>query len=257
MRALIQYIQSAVCVLALFGMFTTPKVTHATELHIAVAANFAAPMKQLAKAFEQQSKHQVTVSYGATGNFYAQIKQGAPYSLLLAADQATPVKLAQEGLAIADTRLTYATGKLIAWSILPAHRGRMEQVFKAGAFDKLAIANPKLSPYGAAAMQAIQALQLTNSHGPKLIESSNIGQAYQFTATGNTDVGLIALSQVYHLGQYTQGDAWLIPQHLYTPIRQDAIVLKRGQHNAAARSFLTFLASEPAKTIIRQYGYDI
>jgi molybdate transport system substrate-binding protein len=230
---------------------------HAAQVQVAVAANFTAPMQKIAQAFAQKTGHEALLAFGSTGAFYAQIQHGAPFEVLLAADDETPAKLAQEGLGVASSRFTYATGKLVLWSKQADLVDAQGQVLQRGQFARLAIANPKLAPYGKAALQTLGKLGLLEQLQPKLVEGSNIAQAYQFVATENAPLGFVALSQVFADGKISSGSAWIVPSHLHQPLQQDAILLKAGQDHAAATALLQFLQSEAARTIIRAYGYDI
>ena len=229
----------------------------AATVQVAVAANFSAPMQKIAQAFAQKTGHEALLSMGSTGAFYAQIQHGAPFAVLLAADDTTPAKLAQEGLAVPSSRFTYATGKLVLWSKQADLVDAQGQVLQGGDFARLAIANPKLAPYGQAALQTLRSLGLQEKLQAKLVEGSSIAQAYQFVASENAFLGFVALSQVWADGKISSGSAWVVPSHLHQPIQQDAILLKPGQGNAAAVALLAFLQSEAARAIIRAYGYDI
>jgi molybdate transport system substrate-binding protein len=238
------------CILSFF-LFNS---SHATEVHVAVAANFTAPMQQISVAFQQATGHKAILAFGATGKFYAQIKNGAPFDILLAADQMTPTKLAQENVAIADSQFTYAIGKLVLWSATENFVDAQGAVLKSGKFAHIAIASPQ-APYGVAAKQTLMALNLLNSLLPKIVQGESIGQTYSFVASGNAELGLVALSQVWKKNKINSGSAWIVPDNLYTPLRQDAILLKTGEHNPAARELLSFLKSDAAKKIIQSYGY--
>jgi molybdate transport system substrate-binding protein len=229
----------------------------AAELRVAVAANFAAPMKQIAQDFERQTGHRLNLSLGATGQFYAQIRNGAPFAVLLAADYETPRKLEQEGLAVAGSRFTYATGKLVLWSKKPGLVDAQGAVLHSGKFDKLAIANPKLSPYGAATLQTLDKLGLRERLAAKTVEGTSITQAFQFVASGNASLGFVALSQVQENGQIKEGSAWVVPAAMHAPIQQDAVLLNPGKNNAAARALLTYLQGDQAKQVIRAFGYTV
>lgn len=227
----------------------------AGQASIAVAANFSAPMKQLAPLFEKATGHSLALSSGSTGKFYTQIKHGAPFDVLLAADEETPARLAREGDAVRTQ--TYAIGKLVLWSADSAKLDGSAAVLRSGAYNKLAVANARLAPYGAAAMQVLDKLGLSVQARGKFVTGENIGQTHQFVASGNADIGFVALSQVWQDGKLSGGSAWLVPTSFYTPIRQDAALLKRGEKNAAARALLEFLKTPQAQALIRSYGYDI
>jgi molybdate transport system substrate-binding protein len=236
-----------------------PSIAQAAPVQVAVAANFAAPAKRIAQDFERQSGHKVTLAFGSTGSLYAQIRNGAPFAVFLSADEHTPARLEREGLAVSGTRLTYATGRLVLWS---KKSGRLdEQVLRSGRFDKIALANPRLAPYGAAALQTLRSLGLAEAVAPKTVEGSSIAQVYQFVASGNADLGFVALSQVLSEGQASdgqvrEGSAWLVPAHLHEPIRQDAVLLKAGAGHAGAQAFLAYLRGDAAQTLIRAAGYE-
>ena len=236
---------------------TLPMVTMAGEVSVAVASNFTAPMKVIAQAFERDTGHKVILSFGATGQFYAQIKNGAPFAVLLAADDETPARLEREGVAVTGTRFTYATGKLVLWSKKADLVDDKGEILKTGKFDKLALANPKLAPYGAAAMQVLETMNLTKQLGPKLVEASNIGQTFQFVSSGNAALGFVALSQVFENGKLKEGSGWVVPSNLYSPIKQDAVLLTSGKANLAAQALLHYLRSDKAKAIIVSFGYDL
>ncbi len=229
----------------------------AAEVSVAVASNFTAPMQKIAQAFEQDTRHKALLASGATGGFYAQIKNGAPFQILLAADQETPARLEKEGFGVVGSRFTYAIGKLVLWSKQPGFVDDKGEVLRTGGFDKLAIANPKLAPYGAAAMQTLTKLGLLTQLQPKFVEGANIGQTYQFVASENAALGFVALSQVYADGRLTQGSAWIVSASFHAPILQDAVLLINGKNNAAATALLSYLKTEKAQAIIRAYGYDL
>jgi len=225
--------------------------THAgaAEVHVAVAANFALPAKHLAEPFLRDTGHRVILSSGSTGKFYAQIKSGAPFEVLLSADEATPRRLEQDGLAVPGTRFTYATGRLALWSAR-ANVPVGEALLQKNEFERLAIANPRLAPYGAAAQEVLEKLGLWANVRSKLVQGENIAQTFQFVSSGNAELGFVALSQV------ESGSHWLIPAALHAPLNQDAVLLVRGKQSAAAAAFLRFLGSEPARKLIRSYGYE-
>jgi molybdate transport system substrate-binding protein len=229
----------------------------AGEVKVAVAANFAAPMQKITQAFEQDTGHKARVSMGATGGFYAQIKNGAPFDVLLAADDETPLKIEQEGWAVKGTRFTYATGRLVLWSKQPNFVDDKGEVLQQLRFDRLAMANPKLAPYGLAAAEMLSKAGLWQNVQPKLVMGDNIGQTYQFVATENAQLGFVALSQVWADGKLTQGSAWVVPAHWHNPIKQDAVLLIKGQDNEAAKALLNYLRSDKAKVVIRAYGYEL
>ncbi|MGM9491064.1 molybdate ABC transporter substrate-binding protein [Ideonella sp. YS5] len=245
---------------ALFSLALTAAISvpvSAGEVQAAVAANFAGPMARIGEAFTAATGHTLKVSSGATGKFYAQIAAGAPFEVLLAADDETPRKLIAEGRAVAGSDFTYAIGKLALWSTQPGLVDDQGAVLGKGGFAHLAIANPKTAPYGAAAMEVLKARQLAGAVAPKLVTAESIAQAYQFVATGNAELGFVAWSQVASPGQGVKGSYWLVPPSLYGEIRQDAVLLKAGEKNPAAAALLAYLKSEAAKATIQSYGYGL
>ncbi len=239
--------------LSLLAAFATG--AHADEVSVAVAANFTAPMQKIAAAFEKDSGHKAVLSFGATGKFYAQINNGAPFGILLAADDTTPAKLAQEGKGVAASRFTYAIGQLVLWSKQAGYVDDTGAVLKTGDYRHIAIANPKLAPYGLAAMETLQHLGLTDAVTPKIVQGENIGQTYQFAASGNAQLGFVALSQVMEDGKLREGSAWIAPSAMHEPIRQDAVLLNSAKDNAAATALMQYLKGDKARAIIQSYGY--
>ncbi|MFZ5958500.1 molybdate ABC transporter substrate-binding protein [Pseudomonas knackmussii] len=229
----------------------------ADEVQVAVAANFTAPIQAIAKDFEKDTGHKLVASFGATGQFYAQIKNGAPFEVLLAADDTTPAKLEQEKATVPGSRFTYAIGKLALWSAKDGYVDAKGDVLKKGDFQHLSIANPKTAPYGLAATQVLDKLDLMDKLAGKLVEGQNIGQAFQFVSTGNAELGFVALSQVYKDGKVTAGSAWIVPVDLYAPIRQDAVILEKGKDNAAAKALVEYLKGPKAAAVIKSYGYEL
>jgi molybdate transport system substrate-binding protein len=230
----------------------------AGEVLVAVAANFTGPMGKIGEAFTAATGHTLKVSSGATGKFYAQIAAGAPFEVLVAADDETPKKLIAEGHAVAGSSFTYAIGKLVLWSARPGLVDDQGAVLgKEGSFSHLAIANPRTAPYGAAAMEVLKARQLAEAVAPRLVTAESIAQAYQFVATGNAELGFVAWSQVASPGQPPKGSYWLVPPALHGEIRQDAVLLKNGEKNPAAAALLAYLQSDAAKTTIQSYGYGL
>ena len=228
----------------------------AAEVSVAVAANFAAPLKRIAAAFEQHSGHRVLSAVGSTGSLYAQVVHGAPFQVFLSADQKTVARLESEGHAVAGSRYTYATGRLALWSAQPGLVDDRAEVLRSARFQRLAIANPKLAPYGAAALEALDQLGLRGALQPRIVQGENIAQVHQFIASSNAQLGFVALSQVVQEGRPTGGSVWVVPTGLHAPLKQDAALLKRGADSAAARAFLEFLRSDAARAIIRAHGYE-
>lgn len=232
-------------------------VVHAGEVSVAVAANFTAPMAQIAADFEKATGHKALLSYGATGKFYAQISNGAPFDVLLSADATTPTKLVQEGKAINGSNFTYAQGRLALWSAKPGVVDAQGDVLKRGQFRFVAIASPSLAPYGAAAMQTLEKMGLRTLIEPKLIVGQSTGQAYTIVASGNAELGFVAVSQIFEAGKLKSGSAWVVPTNLYGAITQDAVLLNRGQHNPAAAALMAYLKSDKAKSVITSFGYGL
>jgi molybdate transport system substrate-binding protein len=240
----------------LFALCAT-QFAHADEVQVAVASNFSAPMRVIAAQFERDTGHKVQASYGATGKFYAQIQNGAPFEILLAADDETPAKLEKEGAAVAGTRFTYAIGKLVLWSAQPGLVDAKGEVLARGNFAHLALANPKLAPYGAAAVEVLNKLKLHDALAPKFVQGENIAQTHQFVVSGAAPLGFVAMSQVFEDGKLKSGSAWLIPGGMHAPIRQDALMLARGKGKLAAEAFIAYLKGGKAQAVIRSYGYDL
>lgn len=240
----------------LVGLFIAHTSALADEVSVAVAANFTAPMQKIAADFEKVTGHKVAIAFGATGKFYAQIKNGAPFELLLAADDETPAKLIKENAAVAGSQFSYAMGKLVLWSAKPAIVDGAGEVLKKGGFDHLAIANPKVAPYGAAAIEVMKALGVNDTLQPKIVTGESISQTYQFIQSGNALLGFVALSQVLKDGKI-EGSSWVIPAKLYTPIRQDAVILEKGKGKPAAEALMKYLKSDKAKAAITSFGYEL
>lgn len=229
----------------------------AADVRVAVAANFARPMAQIAERFTVATGHTVALSVGSTGRLYSQVVAGAPFELLLAADAKTPERLVEEGHAQAANRYTYAIGQLVLWSPVPGRVDADGRVLSATGWQRLAIANPKLAPYGAAAMAVLQKRGLVGQVAPKLVTGDSIGQAFQFVATGNAELGFVALSQVRSPGQPASGSMWRVPQAYYPEIRQDMVLLRRGEANPAAVALLQYLREADARALIAGYGYAV
>jgi molybdate transport system substrate-binding protein len=241
--------------LALLAGLTFSTSVLAEDVQVAVAANFSAPLQAIARAFEQDSGHRLVAAFGASGQLYAQILHGAPYEVLLSADASTPAKLESAGTGVPGSRFTYAIGSLVLWSAQEGYVDANGEVLKANRFQHLAIANPKAAPYGQAARQVLDRLGLSEALAGKLVEGQSITQALQFVSTGNAELGFVALSQVYQDGRLGSGSAWVVPETLYAPIRQDALLLKQGEDNPAARALLEYLQGPQAAAIIESYGY--
>lgn len=229
----------------------------ADDVQVAVAANFTAPIQAIASDFEKDTGHKLIAAYGATGQFYTQIKNGAPFEVFLAADDSTPEKLEKEGETVPGSRFTYAVGTLALWSAKDGYVDPEGQVLKEGTYQHLAIANPKAAPYGLAATQVLDKMGLTEKVKDKIVEGQNITQAYQFVSTGNAQLGFVALSQIYKDGKVSSGSAWIIPEAMHDPIKQDAVILKKGANNPAAKALTEYLKGPKAAAIIKSYGYQL
>ena len=233
--------------LALFASFS-----HAEYARIAVASNFTAPMKAIEQAFyTSHPQYKLTFSYASSGKLYAQILHGAPYALFFSADREKPSRLIEEGLAEPSTRFTYAVGILALWAGGKPVGNDLSEILSANEPYRLAIANPKLAPFGEAAMQVLNGIE-PSGEKPKIIKGENVSQAYQFVYSGNAPLGFVALSQIINSQEQTY---WIVPQELHTPIVQDAVMTKSGQNNKAAQAFMQFIQSDKAKEIIVASGY--
>lgn len=232
-------------------------LARAETVQVAVASNFAAPMQKIVAAFEKDTGHKTALSLGATGKFYAQVRNGAPFAVLLAADDETPARMQKEGLAVTGTAFTYAIGQLVLWSADSSVVDAQGAVLNAPLNGKLALADPKLAPYGAAALQVLQQRGLADKLRPHFVMGENIAQTFQFVKTGNASLGFVALSQVMQDGKISTGSAWLVPAALHEPIRQDAVLLRQGADNPAAKALLQYLRTDAARAVIRAYGYSV
>lgn len=233
-----------------------PTAANAEQANIAVASNFINTMKTLINAFEKTSDHKIKASYGSSGKIYAQIKHGAPFQIFFSADTTKPFALYNEGFAI-NKPFTYALGALTLWSSNTDLKNLELKTLQSGAFNRLSLANPKIAPYGIAAIEVLEALKLVESTRKKWIQGENIAQTYQFVGTGNADLGFVALSQVIHQKTPNPPGYWHVPTNLYQPIRQDAVVLASGKNNVAVSDFLDFINSHQGQLITQSYGYKI
>ena len=235
--------------LALLSLLCRPAL--ADQVTVAVAANFAAPVQTIAAAFERSTGHRAVISLGATGKFYTQITNGAPFDVLLAADEDTPTRLVTEGAAVSGTQFVYAVGKLVLWSAKPGLVDEQGEVLTKGGFEHLSYCNPKLAPYGQAAVETMKALGVYDQIRPRLVEGENVAQAYQFVVSGNAELGFVALSQVSGNGKIRDGSAWVVPAKYHRPLRQAAVILRNGRDNPAARAWMQWLAGAEARATIR------
>ncbi len=252
----IHKLRSALTAVVVLSVLTSSPV-FAGEVNAAVASNFSAPIKQIADLFQKESGDTVKLSFGSTGKFYAQIKDGAPFDVFFAADSATPQRLEEEGLTVNGSRFVYALGNLVLWSAQPGYVDGHGEVLSKGGYGKLAIADPKLAPYGMAAKETLEKLDLWDSIQGKLVTGENITQAYQFAATGNVELAFVALSQVMRDGKVSAGSWWIVPPEMYNPIRQSAVLLSGAKDQEAAQAFLDFLKSKQAAAVIRSFGYEL
>lgn len=241
----------------LLGLLLTTSISSAATTLVAVAANFTKPMTEIAEAFEKSTGHSAKLSFGSSGKFVSQMENGGPFEVFLSADDKSPIKLEQSGLAVPNTRFTYALGKLVLWSATPGLVDDQGQVLSKGGFKHIALADPKLAPYGAAAVEVLKNQGVFDKLQPLFVQGENIAQTHQFISTGNAELGFVAFSQVIDNGKIAGGSGWLIPSDLYKPIRQDAILMKTGAENPAAPALMQFLKSPEALAIIRKYGYDL
>lgn len=227
----------------------------AAQATVAVAANFAEPLRALAAVLEKTTGHRLEIVVGATGRLYAQIANGAPFDLFLAADQATVAKAESEGLTVPGSRFLYATGQLVLWSAQAGLVDDQGQVLRRDGWRRLAVANPRTAPYGAAAMQTLERLGLASAIAPRLVQGESIAQTYNFAHTGNAELAFVALSQVLEGGRLKSGSMWVVPAQYHEPIRQDAVLLKRGARNEAARALVKLMQSPAGQDLIRSFGY--
>lgn len=236
-----------------FALAAFGSAAEAGQTNVAVAANFTAPAKEIAELFKAKTGHEAVLSFGASGQFYQQITQDAPFQVFLSADDTRPKKAVDEGFGVPGTVFTYAIGKLVLWGkAVDATKG--EDVLKAGSFAKLSIANPTGAPYGEAAIETMKALGVYDALQPKIVQGNSIAQAFQFVETGNAELGFVALSQ---LAKVKEGTRWLVPQNLYKPIRQDAVLLKKGENDEASKAFVAFLKTPEARAVIEKFGYAL
>lgn len=250
------------CLFVIIALVLTSCAAPETEpksAHIAVASNFTAPMKELAKAFERETGYKLLLTFGSSGKFFVQIKQGAPFDVFLSADAEKPKRLEKEALTVPNARFTYATGTLVLWSaqteLVDSEGAVLKRVLKTTPpFKHLALANPRLAPYGMAAVATLKHLELYPLLQDSVVQGENIAQTYQFVASGNAELGFVALSQVIQTAQ--TGSLWIVPRDLYPAIRQDAVLLSRAKDNPVARAFLEYLKSPHALAIIKAYGYQ-
>ena len=229
----------------------------AATVLVAVAANFSKPMTEIAAEFEKATGHSAKLSFGSSGKFVSQLENGGPFEVLLSEDEKGPQKLVQDGLAVPDSRFIYALGRLVLWSATSGYVDDQGNILTTGGFKHLALADPKLAPYGAAAVEVLKKMGLFKKLQPLFVQGENIAQTYQFISTANAELGFVALSQVIENGKVAKGSGWIIPANYYAPIRQGAVLMKKGAENPAAPALLSYLKSAPALAIIEKYGYEL
>ncbi|SMF28070.1 molybdate transport system substrate-binding protein [Alteromonadaceae bacterium Bs31] len=246
-----------ILIVAALVSLTASAATASQEVRVAVASNFIAPMRLIKKDFEASTSFKVSLSFASSGKLYAQIHNGAPYDLFLSADSTKPARLVKEGLAINSSLFTYALGTLVLWSSDENLLSGKHEALAQNTFNKLAIANPKLAPYGAAAMQVLQQLGLSEAVQHKIVKGENIAQAYQYVSSGNAQLGFVAYSQIKAAKDPNRGSIWIVPETLYNAIQQDAVLLTSGKNKPAAKKLLEYLQSTAARTLIKQSGYSV
>ena len=247
--------KAKLCKLILYVLLcASPCVVQADTVRVAVASNFSTVLEKLARIFEADTGHVVLSSPGSTGRHYTQIVNGAPFDLFLAADQERPQLLEQQDRIVPGTRITYATGRLVLWSPDARLVDPEGLILQSGNFRHLAIANPRLAPYGKAAQQALESMALWEKLMAKLVQGENISQTLQFVASGNAELGFIAYSQWLEMTENPGGSTWLVPPELHEPVAQQAVLL---QDKPAARDFLRFLQSDTAMDLIAATGYGL
>ncbi len=243
--------------LFLVGFLSIAPTSFADTTLVAVASNFTKPMTEIAAEFEKATGHTAQLSFGSSGKFVSQFENGAPFEVFLSADDKSPAKLQQSGFAVEGSNFTYALGKLVLWSNSANYVDEKGEILAKGGFQHIALADPKLAPYGAAAIDVLKSKNLLDKLQPLFVLGENISQTHQFISTGNAELGFVAMSQVSENGKITSGSGWIVPQALYAPIKQDAVLLTLGAKNPAATALLNYLKSAPVLAIIKKHGYDL
>lgn len=241
----------------IYFCFTSSQLVTAESLTIAVASNFAETAKHLVEEFQASSGHDVQLITGSSGRFFAQISNGAPFDIFLSADREKPAALVEAGFARSESRFTYAIGRLALWSRDELLISGDASVLQTDKFKRIAIANPRLAPYGIAASEVLNKYGLYDEIRVRLVQGENIAQAYQFVFTGNAELGFVSLSQVMEGGTLVSGSAWIIPEELHLPIRQDAVILTHGMDGSAAEAFMNFMKTSESRAVIASYGYEV
>lgn len=244
-------------VLASFTLLLLAFTAHAAEVKVAISANFAQPMKEIAAEFEKDTGHKLNLTQGASGKFYAQISNGAPFDVFLSADDETPSRLVKEGKAVAGTQFTYAIGRLALWSPDASLIDQGGDVLKTDKFKFIAIANAKVAPYGRAAVQTMQKLGVLTKIEPRVVQGESISQTFQFVTSGNAQLGFIALSQVWENSKLKTGSAWVVPEAMHEQLKQDVVLLNAGKDSQAAAALIAYLKSDKARKFIERYGYKL
>lgn len=239
------------------ALLLTAQTGWSATVLVAVAANFSKPMTEIAAEFEKATGHSAKLSFGSSGKFVSQLENGGPFEVFLSADEKGPQKLEESSLTVANSRFVYALGRLVLWSATPGYVDDQGKILTTGGFKHLALADPKLAPYGAAAVDVLKKMGLQEKLKPLFVQGENIGQTLQFVSTANAELGFVALSQVIENGKIAVGSGWIVPSDEHAPIRQGAVLMKKGAENPAAPALLDYLKSAPALAIIKKYGYDL
>ena len=230
----------------------------AARVRVAVASNFLSPLQSMAKSFEKETGHSLRISAGSTGKLYSQIVNGAPFDVFLAANSTEPSRLESSGNSVKGSRFTYGLGQLVLWAPQSENNDKsIQEILDSDGLSRLSVANPLTAPYGAAAVETLYKLGVYQSLEKKIIRGENVSQAYQFVASGAAQYGFIAQSQLRVEERNNSKGYWLVDRSLYTPITQQAVLLKRGENNLAARQFLEFLQSNTGRTAIESFGYAL
>ena len=240
-----------------FSLVLFTALANAETTLVAVASNFTKPMTEIAAEFEKATGHTAKLSFSSSGKFVSQIENGAPFEVFLSADESSPLRLEKDGFAVSGSTRTYAIGKLVLWSSIPGYIDDQGAILTNGKFEHIALADPKLAPYGAAAVDYLNQKKLLEKLQPFMVMGENISQTHQLISSGNVELRFIALSQVSEKGKITSGSGWIVPQNFYAPMKQDAVLLKTGDENPAAKALLDYLKSASALAIIKKYGYDL
>lgn len=252
------FIRLCAILLLILAAALHPAAAGAEKTLVATATNFAEVMERLVPAFETETGHEIVVVTGSSGKLFAQIRNGAPFDVFLSADQERPRRLDEAGLTVDGSRFTYAIGRLVLWSADPERIGHDgAATLRAGGFRRLAMANPALAPYGAAARETLEALGLLAALEDRIVLGENVGQAHAMVRTGNAELGFVALSSLLSPRNEPGGSCWEVPRELYSPARQDAVLLRRAAGSPVAVAFLEWLRGDEARGVIERFGYDV